>query len=273
MSVPMEVGDVRIAEDADFQKVKDMCLCHDSWKQEYNKHGTTVWTKSNDVSDFKLVKVRGILKDVSAATMYDVLHDPVYRKIWDFNMLEGFEMCCLNPNNDISYYALKAPKPFKNRDFVTQRSWLDLGKEFLIINHSVNHASLPPKKAFVRGISYLTGYLIVSNADRPTDPGCTLSYVTQSDPKGKLPVWAVNKMTHWFAPKVMKTLYKAAKTYDSWKAKHNPNLKPWLYPEQMDMPRINLSDIKSIQECFNSEVIDETECCEDELYQDEQLAV
>jgi hypothetical protein len=53
----MEVGDVRIAEDADFQKVKDMCQCHDNWKQEYNKNGTTVWTKSNDVSDFKLVKV------------------------------------------------------------------------------------------------------------------------------------------------------------------------------------------------------------------------
>ena len=58
MSVPLEVGEVRIAEDADFQKVKDMCNCHDGWKQEYNKHGTTVWTKSNDVSDFKLVKVR-----------------------------------------------------------------------------------------------------------------------------------------------------------------------------------------------------------------------
>ena len=57
MSVPMQVGDVRIAEDADFQKVKDMCQCHDDWKQEYNKNGITVWTKSNDVSDFKLVKV------------------------------------------------------------------------------------------------------------------------------------------------------------------------------------------------------------------------
>lgn len=45
------------------------------------------------------------MKDISAATMYDVLHDPDYRKTWDFNMLEGFELCCLNPNNDISYYA------------------------------------------------------------------------------------------------------------------------------------------------------------------------
>lgn len=33
----------------------------------------------------------------------------------------------------------KCPSPLKNRDFVTMRSWLPLGSDYLIINYSVKH--------------------------------------------------------------------------------------------------------------------------------------
>jgi len=36
--------------------------------------------------------------------------------------------------------TVKLAKPLMNRDFVTQRSWLDLGVEKFILNHSLNHA-------------------------------------------------------------------------------------------------------------------------------------
>lgn len=45
--------------------------------------------------------------------------------------------------------------------------------------------AVPPKKSFIRGTSYLTGYHIVSTVDNGDRPGCQVTYVTQSDPKGR----------------------------------------------------------------------------------------
>ena len=69
------------------------------------------------------------------------IHDGEYRPTWDSAMVEGHEICSVAPNSDIGYYLVKSPTPFKNRDFVTQRCWLDFGRnqEKCIINHSVNH--------------------------------------------------------------------------------------------------------------------------------------
>ena len=52
-----------------------------------------------------VLQIRGTYSDVKVATLYDVLHDPVYRKTWDPNILEGQEICRIDANNDIGYYA------------------------------------------------------------------------------------------------------------------------------------------------------------------------
>lgn len=48
------------------------------------------------------------INDVSAATMYDVLHDNIYRKTWDPAMLESFEIARLGPNADVGYYSCES---------------------------------------------------------------------------------------------------------------------------------------------------------------------
>ncbi|KAK2140685.1 hypothetical protein LSH36_1279g00020 [Paralvinella palmiformis] len=227
------------------------------------------------VVDFVLLsfQVKGHFKDVSAATVYDVLHDPIYRKLWDNNMLESYEVCCLNPMNDIGYYAfikclmICGPHPhcysgarLKSTEAIEESRLCD--PEIM---------KLPPKKNFVRGISYITGYhvTLADNATRTDQTGCCVTYVTQSDPKGKLPVWVVNKASQIFAPKVMKKLHKATQNYEKWKAKNNPYWKPWIYPDQLDLPRINMDDVLSMSSLEAEEVVDETDIKEEDVKDDE----
>lgn len=261
--IMQHLGEVKVADDSDFSRLKTLCQVHDEWKQVYNKNGVLVWTKTNDVSDFNMVKIHGSYSDITADSLYDVLHDPQYRKAWDPQIIEGYDICRINPNSDIGYYAMKLVKPLMNRDFVTQRSWLDLGSEKMIFNHSVNHAKVPPKKSFIRGISYLTGYYVVSLKGDPSEPGCQLTYVTQSDPKGKLPVWAVNMATSMVAPKVMSRLHKASRGYAAWKAQHKPDYKPWRFPEQSSLVQFDPADLGTMNDTENAELIDETSATEE----------
>lgn len=53
-----------------------------------------------------------------------------------------------------------------------------------------------------------------------------------------------------------KKLYKNCLKYPAWKAKHNPNFKPWLFPEQINCNRINLAKCKPRQ--YVVETVDES---------------
>jgi hypothetical protein len=55
-------------------------------------------------------QLKATLKDVPPSLLYDVLHDPNYRREWDAHMIEGFEIGYLNPNNDVGYYARELMK-------------------------------------------------------------------------------------------------------------------------------------------------------------------
>uniref|UniRef100_A0A4W6FQS4 StAR-related lipid transfer (START) domain containing 15 n=1 Tax=Lates calcarifer TaxID=8187 RepID=A0A4W6FQS4_LATCA len=188
-------------------------------------------------------------KDVTAETLYDVLHDtPLPRRILLLLV-------------QLMTSVRKCPTPLKNRDFVTMRSWLPLGSDYLIINYSVKHPQHPPKKDYVRAVSLLTGYLIQSNGANCS----TLYYLTQVDPRGSLPKWVVNRVSQFVAPKAMRKIYKASLKYPDWKRKHNPNLKPWMFPEQNTLPCISVSEL-TVQRADSLENIDESGLTEEKTH-------
>ena len=57
---------------------------------------------------------------------------------------------------------------------------------------------------------------------------------------------------------VISRIHKASLNYEKWKRTHNPNFKPWLNPEQMTLPRLNIEDIKPISEYNSTESLDES---------------
>uniref|UniRef100_A0A8C1JUS7 StAR related lipid transfer domain containing 10 n=1 Tax=Cyprinus carpio TaxID=7962 RepID=A0A8C1JUS7_CYPCA len=188
---------------------------------------------------------RMLCKDIPAETMYDVLHDIEYRRKWDANVIETFDIGKLTVNADVGYYSWKCPKPLKNRDVITLRSWLPMGNDYIIMNYSVKHAvKLPPRLSLV--------------SHKVFSPFCHRWSFGSS---GSLPKWVVNKSSQFLAPKAMKRISKACLRYPEWKQKHSPGFKPWLFPEQNPLSSIPLSEL-SIQHADSLENIDESSLSE-----------
>ncbi|XP_029020301.1 START domain containing 14 [Betta splendens] len=265
MSVPSILPD-----QAMFDDFKRQCLSTDNWFKKYDDSGMQVWieqyptnNKGNSVPKVHKIKCKITISDVSAATMYDVLHDGVYRKTWDPAMLESFDIARLSANADVGYYSWLCPKPIKSRDVVTLRSWQVTDDEYVIVNFSVKHPKFPPRSDRVRAVSIVTGYLI-----KATGPNsCTFIYLSQADPKGDLPKWVVNAATRALAPRVMRSVYKAGKDYPEWKQKPEnlPDRKPWLYPEQTTLCQMDPAEL-SIQRANSLENVDESSKVEDRSY-------
>lgn len=57
----MDIGVVKIAEDKDFEILKQLYDDNNDWKLDYNKPDLSVWTKSVRGISFKMVKVSSSL--------------------------------------------------------------------------------------------------------------------------------------------------------------------------------------------------------------------
>ncbi|KAK0132898.1 START domain-containing protein 10 [Merluccius polli] len=258
----MSRGASSLPDDAVFSQFRKSCSSTENWNSKYDKHGMQVWVEvppatptpgQESAGKIHMIKCRMTIADVSAATMYDVIHDAPYRSTWDHTMMESYDIARLSANADFGYYAWSCPPPLKNRDVVTLRTWQVTDEDYVIVNFSVKHQKHPPRHAFVRAISILSGYLI-----KPTGPNsCSFTYLSKADPKGSLPKWVVNRASQILAPKVMKCLHKAGQRYPEWKSENSPDQKPWLFPEQNVLPMMDPAEL-SLQRADSLENVDES---------------
>ncbi|XP_076005215.1 START domain containing 14 [Genypterus blacodes] len=249
-----------LPDEAFFAEFRKQCLSTENWSNKYEKNGMQVWIEVPPVTSTKRntqkihkIKCKMVVKDVSAATMYDVIHDGQYRKQWDPTMLESYDVARLSANADVGYYSWLCPTPIMNRDVVTLRSWQVRDDEYLVVNFSVKHPKFPPRNDLVRAMSIQTGYFI-----KPTGlNSCTFIYLSQADPKGSLPKLVVNSASQVLAPKVMKCVHKAGQNYPEWKRQNSPDQKPWLFPEQSTLPMMDPAEL-SLQRADSLENVDES---------------
>ena len=140
--------------------------------------------QNNDAkNNFKMIRTKAKFDDVSPATLFDVLHDVDYKRVWDKHVLDVTEIGHIDHQNNVTYFssenarfvfylppnfynpsfcvAVRCPTPMKNRDFVVQSSWRSSlageAEEYILMNHSVIHSDYPPRKGHIRGTSHLTG--------------------------------------------------------------------------------------------------------------------
>lgn len=72
-----------------------------------------------------------------------------------------------------------------------------------------------------------------------------------------------------FLFQVIGRIHKACKNYESWKSANNPGFKPWLFPEQIMLPRLDMNQIGPASEFASTDSIDESDIKESEINEDD----
>lgn len=203
--------DSQSPQKGEFKKFKKECLNDDGWDLVHSHKSCIVYTKKVENYSYNAIKVKSQYPDIDPETLYNVLHDHDYRKVWDKNMIEGKVIEMLQDDVEIGYYLVRLGYGISNRDFCNMRTWRVKDNEWIIFNRSVISEKCPEVKGCVRGQSIKSGYYI-----KKLEEGTEFIYYSHCDPKGWLPVYIVNWIMDKLAPNMIKTLHKVTLEYPEW---------------------------------------------------------
>eukprot|EP01080_Neovahlkampfia_damariscottae_P007688 gene7688-12154_t len=184
----------------------------DGWHKVLNSENCTVSTKESKFCKVNVIRIRSEFEH-DASWIADLVKDDKFfmLKAADDLFLEWKEVKKIDENNTVNYFASKAPlRIIAPRDFLTFRNYYTSpeGEEMILIR-SVLHDDFPEKKDIVRAHVHLTAYYI-----HPKEGGgCVMNYMTQTDMRGYIPIWAVNKGASILGQRAVDQLNQMSKIY------------------------------------------------------------
>lgn len=100
-------------------------------------------------------------RDVSPETLYDVLHDTHYRKKWDSNMIETYDIGRLTVNADVGYYSCEQPLHLVHRRGLLIAPYYFSRESTCVCAYSCTHTLLKNHLHVRLGYMYLEKFLAI----------------------------------------------------------------------------------------------------------------
>ena len=171
------------------------------YKSVINEPNTQIYKKLVPGCDVILIKSYCKIP-YSKDVIFEAIADINIRKAWDSVFSELTIVGNDGENgSEVLYLSLKSPSVFvTDRDFVQQRKiWKNFPtkKSHMLHFKSIEHPKCPRKKKYVRAETIISGYYI---QDAENGNGSILGIISQTDVKGSIPIFLVNKV----APKASK---------------------------------------------------------------------
>ncbi|ELP85097.1 phosphatidylcholine transfer protein, putative [Entamoeba invadens IP1] len=213
----------KAATKADFAKFIEMCTTMDKWQEVMNTEKIHEWMIDQGTNTLILRLTSTDFDGIEPELVYNTLLDPEFRHTWDEHLIKRENIEVINPSNTIIYYQFSMPV-VSNRDYVFRQSTCKINNDYILYNFSVPNDKYPPNTGkFVRASFEMSGYYI-----QKTDTGCKVTCIANNDCGGSIPSWLINSQAKGVLPKTVASIKAAALKYTEWKAKHNPDNKPWL---------------------------------------------
>ncbi len=176
-------------------QMKDITTEEEGWKAGKEKGGFVIHTKKTETG-LNCIRGQGVM-DFSADKVFEFINTDGNIGKYDSSHKEGrtVETPDLGVGLNFSYSRYKGGTMISDRDFCfIGASIKEDDGTILICYTSAEHPDCPEVKKCVRGELYIGGWILTPDKDDPENK-CYAHYITQTNPKGSVPKYFVNKFS------------------------------------------------------------------------------